>query len=162
MVRNNKNLLPSELTKDEKILQVLNAAEEKEKTRLSSQVPRVPAPYSERPRPTSISNPPKGFDAERMKSSRKSSLPNPPIYVTPRAIRGDPLRRRALASWTIEHVCSFLREMGLGVYQRVFEENELDGQSLSLLSRADLESLIPHPAHRQRFIDALVKHGISL
>ena len=66
-----------------------------------------------------------------------------------------------LHSWTMENVSAFLREIGLGVYQKVFVENELDGQSLMLLSREDLASLVPHPVHRQRLMEALAAHGFQ-
>ena len=65
-------------------------------------------------------------------------------------------------SWSTENVCAFLREIGLGVYQRVFIENEMDGQSLMLLSKEDLASLVPHPVHRQRLMDALSVHGFKV
>jgi len=57
----------------------------------------------------------------------------------------------------MEDVCCWLREIGLGAFQRSFTQHEIDGQSLLLLSDDDLKLLLPNPTYREKLRDELNK-----
>ena len=60
--------------------------------------------------------------------------------------RPSPVYRSVVRRWSIAQVGSWLKEIGLGAYTHWFCENEVDGQSLLLLSRDDFAKLVPDRA----------------
>jgi hypothetical protein len=58
-------------------------------------------------------------------------------------------------------VGSWLRSLGLGQYEALFRENDIDAEVLGDLTDADLEKLGVTPGHRKRLLKAIAALVIS-
>lgn len=47
----------------------------------------------------------------------------------------------SVESWSVDEVCNWLVDIGLGSYCHIFQENEIIGEHLGDLSRDDLKDL---------------------
>lgn len=58
-------------------------------------------------------------------------------------------------------VGDWLRGLGLGQYEDVFQRNEIDGSVLADLTEADLEKLGVPMGHHKRLLKAIASVGIA-
>ena len=68
------------------------------------------------------------------------------------------LDQKPLAEWTVDDVCNWLRNLGLGTYAQVFAENEIEGGHLPDLGKEDLLELgVTRVGHRLTIEKSLKK-----